>query len=338
MITDGLFREPAMRNESKLSSSPIDRRQFLQASGAIAAASAMPAIAAPTVESQSETLVQQLYGSLTDRQKSSICFDFDHELRSAVDNNWQIVKPRVGRFFNPDQRDLVKQIYTSLHSEEFASEAMRQINEDNRNGLDDCSVALFGEPGSGQFEFVLTGRHVTRRCDGDSVAGQAFGGPIFYGHASKQFNEGPDHKGNVYWHQAVSANKVFDALDGKQRKVALHKSSRYENGTKTVDLKQDVDTIDGLPVSDMTSDQQELVKATLKDLLGPFRKEDVDESMKLIDEAGGVASLRMAFYESEDVGRDKVWDVWQLESSNMVWYFRGDPHVHTWVRIDAPTA
>ena len=47
------------------------------------------------------------------------------------------------------------------------------------------SVAIFGEPGSGKFQFVLTGRHCTRRCDGDSVEGAAFGGPLFYGHAAK---------------------------------------------------------------------------------------------------------------------------------------------------------
>jgi len=30
-----------------------------------------------------------------------------------------------------------------------------------------------------------------------------------------------------------------------------------------------------------------------------------------------------------------VWDVWQLESPTMVWYFRGAPHVHVWVNIRA---
>jgi hypothetical protein len=32
--------------------------------------------------------------------------------------------------------------------------------------------------------------------------------------------------------------------------------------------------------------------------------------------------------------------VWQIEGPAMVWYFRGDPHVHTWVHIreSAPTA
>ena len=38
----------------------------------------------------------------------------------------------------------------------------------------------------------------------------AFGGPIFYGHAADGFNEGPTHPGNVFWPQAVAANKLFD--------------------------------------------------------------------------------------------------------------------------------
>jgi len=33
------------------------------------------------------------------------------------------------------------------------------------------------------------------------------------------------------------------------------------------------------------------------------------------------------------VGNDGVWDVWQLESPTMVWYFRGSPHVHVWVNL-----
>jgi hypothetical protein len=43
----------------------------------------------------------------------------------------------------------------------------------------------------------------------------------------------------------------------------------------------------------------------------------------------------MAFYKAGDIGKDGVWDVWQLEGPNMVWYFRGAPHVHVWVNIAA---
>ena len=99
------------------------------------------------------------------------------------------------------------------------------------------SIALFGQPGTGKFEFVLTGRHITRRCDGDSVRGVAFGGPIFYGHqAGDKDREAAEHPGNVFWYQAQRANQVFQALDGKQRDLALLGESRDEDGSDTVKL------------------------------------------------------------------------------------------------------
>ena len=66
-----------------------------------------------------------------------------------------------------------------------------------------CSV----RPGE-KFELVMTGRHMTIRCDGDRAEHVAFAGPIFYGHAASGFNEKPNHPGNVFWHQALAANKV----------------------------------------------------------------------------------------------------------------------------------
>jgi len=210
------------------------------------------------------------------------------------------------------------------------------MEEDTKGlGLADYSVALFGEPGTGAFEFVLTGRHCTARCDGDSVAGVAFGGPIFYGHqAGPTFEEKPDHPNNVYWYQAKRANEVFQALNGKQREQALLGDPRAEKATATIELKKKGE-LAGLPVAGMTKDQKHLVEKVLADLLMPFRKKDTDEAMRYIKGAGGVDSLFMSFYKNLDIGSDGVWDVWQLESPNMVWYFRGSPHVHTWVNIRA---
>ena len=73
--------------------------------------------------------------------------------------------------------------------------------------------------------------------------------------------------------------------------------------------------------------------ATLGDLLAPFRQADRDEVLRMIDASGGVEKLTMAFYSNEDLGNDGVWDVWKLESPNMIWYFRGSPHVHAWVNV-----
>jgi hypothetical protein len=279
----------------------------------------------------SETLVATLYNNLTGEQKQKIAFSFDDPLRSKVDANWMITPFKIAQFFTADQRAMIDEIFRGLHNPEFIDKVMYHIQED-AGGLGDYSVALFGTPGTGAFEFVLAGRHCTVRCDGDSVAGTAFGGPIFYGHASQRFDEAPDHPKNVYWYQAKRANQVFQALDGKQRTLALLADPREEKGTATVALKKPGEPIPGLPVSDMTRDQRELVDKVLADLLLPFRKKDADEAMKYIRE-NGVEKLTMSFYKNLDIGSDGVWDVWQLESPAMIWYFRGAPHVHTWVNI-----
>ena len=56
--------------------------------------------------------------------------------------------------------------------------------------------------------------------------------------------------------------------------------------------------------------------------------------MKLV-EAHGFDNLHFSYYKNLDIGSDGVWDVWQVEGPKMVWYFRGSPHVHTWVNIRA---
>jgi hypothetical protein len=323
------------------------RREFLKTTvTGVAAAAFAPLIAPLRAEpvagksaatgSQSETLVAAFHKTLTEPQRKAICFPFDHPLRSKVDNNWHITEQTLDKFFNKDQQAMIKEIFLGLHSPEYADTVFKQVEHDSgKDGFyGGSSVALFGEPGTGQFEFVLTGRHCTRRCDGDSVEGAAFGGPIFYGHAAKGFNEKPDHPGNVYWFQALRANEVFKALDGKQRQLALLGDSREEKGTDTVKLAGKNKELPGIPLTELSRDQKELVRKVMADLLAPFRQADADEAMKLI-EANGFDHLHMAFYKNQDVGKDGVWDVWQIEGPSMVWYFRGDPHVHVWVNVQA---
>ena len=342
-----------MRNESLLSSCPdcegTHRRDFLKTAllGGLGLA-ALPAVTEivptgsvmgalgklPSNGNSSESLVATLYKSLSEEQKKVVAFEFSHPLRSKVDNNWHITPVKIAEFFTPDQQAMIKEIFQGVHNPEYLDKVMAHMQEDD-GGLGNYSVAIFGQPGTGAFEFVLTGRHCTMRCDGDSVEGAAFGGPIFYGHASQSFNEKPDHPGNVYWYQGRRANEVFKALDGKQRAKALLGDPREEKATTTVSLRNKGEGLAGLPVSEMSRDQRELVEKVLSDLLLPFRKKDADEAMRYIRKNGGVDSLAMSFYKNMDIGNDGVWDVWQLESPNMLWYFRGSPHVHVWVNIRA---
>ena len=314
----------------------ISRRDFLRTTVAAAAASTVPAFAAVAEKAapKSETLVATLYKSLAEEQRKSLCFAFTDPLRLKVDNNWMINKSQKD-LLNADQQAMVRDIFNRLHSPEYAGRVMEQVVHDSEgDGFDGgTSIALFGEPGTGEFEFVLAGRHCTRRCDGDSVKGAAFGGPIFYGHAAGGANEKPDHPGNIYWYQAKRANEVFAMLDGKQREVALRGDARPEKGNKTVELSGTAKDMEGIAMSELSADQKGLVRKVLADVLAPFREEDRAESLRLIEPT--FDQLHMAFFKNHDIGKDGVWDVWQIEGPNMIWYFRGAPHVHTWVNIRA---
>lgn len=317
----------------------VTRRAFLKTTAAAVALLPFGAVteasdrAARTARKPSETLVTELYKSLNEPQRAAICFPFNDPLQAKIDNNWHITKTRVADF-SANQQELIREIVNGLHSPEYAEKVMKAIEHDNgEKGLGDCSVALFGEPGTGKFQFVFTGRHVTRRCDGDSVEGAAFGGPIFYGHQAADKDEEPaDHPGNAYWFQAKRANEVYQALDGRQRQMALRDKSRPERREQTVKLTGKTSGLDGVPVGELSRDQKELVRKVMADLLAPFRPADAAESMKLIEKSG-FDHLHMAFYKAQDLGNDGVWDVWQIEGPSMLWYFRGEPHVHTWVHI-----
>jgi len=316
----------------------VSRRTFLKGVGSaavVAAAGGLPLFATPRAAraADNDTLIAQLYGTLTEEQKKAVCFGWDHPKRMAIANNWHIVPQTIGDFYTADQQDLITQIFKNAHSPEWVEKRLQQMKDDSGGaGLKSYNIAIFGQPGSGKFEFVLTGRHLTLRQDGDSEPGVAFGGPIFYGHAAKSFNEDKDHEGNVYWYQALRANEVYKALDGKQREKALISGPVPAESPKLL-VSRPAEQRKGMLVGEMTRDQRELVQKVLADLLAPMNTKDRGEAERYLKANGGVESLHMGFYSADDIGNDGVWDVWRLEGPTMTWYFRGHPHVHTWVYI-----
>lgn len=322
------------------SPTPIDRRQFVQQSalGAAALATlAWPQVgrSAGTAEPVAETLVQRLYASLTPTQRQKICFAWDHIdpdrglLRTRIANNWQITEPSINEdFYTGEQKSLVREIFQGIIQPDWHAKFDQQLNDDAGGWGNDQSIAIFGEPGQGKFEFVLTGRHMTLRCDGNSADHVAFGGPIFYGHAAQGFDEEPNHPGNVFWHQALQANAIFKMLDGKQQKIALLADSPDESA---VGFRPD--SYPGLAVREMSADQKAEVQKVLKTLIEPYRQSDQDEVVACLESQGGLDACHLAFYKDADIGSDQVWDNWRLEGPAFVWYFRGSPHVHVWVNV-----
>jgi hypothetical protein len=321
----------------------VSRRQFVRTVGAGLVAASAPILGrrafadgaakvGPSPSAAAETAVARFYQTITPEQRKVICFPFDDPKRSRVENNWAIVKPTIDEL-KPDQQALCREIMKNLCSEEGYERFMKQMDDDD-GGFEHYHVAVFGEPGTDKpFEWVLTGRHDTLRADGNSVEGAAFGGPIFYGHAADGHdNEDPKHTHNVWWYQGEQANKIFQTLDEKQRAQALVAKAERENSA-VIKLKGSRLAQTGLDISGLDGQQKAMVRDLVEMGLRPFRAFDAAEVRECLDVNGGVDRLRLTFFKEGDIGDDGVWDIWKLEGPAFSWYFRGSPHVHTWLNV-----
>ena len=276
---------------------------------------------------QAETMVKTLYASLSPRQRATLCMSWDSPLRSKVQANWFIVPQKV-RDLTADQKEMVRGILRGVTTEEWYPQILKQMDGDGQ-GLDNYSIAMFGDPEKSKFERVITGRHVTLRADGHSNANAAFGGPIFYGHAPKD-TEDKGHPGNIYWKQGEKANAVLAALDPKQRDIALLAKAPSEDLIK---LQGGSGMFPGIAIGALSKDQKRLVEETMHSLLSPYRPSDAADVMRDIAANGGLDQVHLSFYKQDALGQPGIWDIWRLEGPSLVWHFRGAPHVHTWVNV-----
>jgi hypothetical protein len=291
--------------------------------------------------------VAALYRSLSDQQRQRVCFDWDYRettghrrglLRTFVSNNWQITPQTINSdFYTREQKGIIYDVFRGILSPEWHARFLRQLRDDTggRPWGDSQSIALFGRPGTEHFEFVMTGRHMTIRADGNTTPNVCFGGPIFYGHAASGNNERVGHPGNIFWEQARQANLVYRMLDGRQQRLALVETRPAESA---VAFRGTRGQFPGIPVTELSRDQKEELQRVLRLLLQPYRREDQDEAMECLQRQGGLDRCSLAFYREGDIGNDGEWDNWRLEGPAFVWYFRGEPHVHVWVNVaDDPT-
>lgn len=319
----------------------LSRRDFLRVSAAALPAAAW-AKADAFAADPPETIVQNLYQSLTEKQRGVISFPWDHEdktrglLRCHLSNNWRITKPAIkSDFFSAAQQEMIRRVFEGIVNPDWIERFDKQFKDDLGGYGVAQSIAIFGQPGQGKFEFVLSGRHGTIRCDGNSMDHVAFGGPILYGHAASGYFEKSNHPGNVFWHQSVMANNLYKVLDGKQQKQALLPAAPDE---AEIAFQGKEGKFPGLPIRDLSPDQKDHMQKVLQKLMEPYRQSDQDEAVACLKAQGGLDGCSLAFYQDDDMGNDGIWDNWRVEGPAFIWHYRGAPHVHVWVNVaDDPT-
>lgn len=291
----------------------------------------------------SDSLPLQLYKSLTDEQREKVCLAANHPRRQYVDNWWYIhPEHRIPTTFNKDQQELIKKIFDSLHSADHQAAVNEQVLLDQYGEEKNAPAAgFFGTPGDADFEFIFTGHHVTRRCNAHSNKGTGFGGPIFYGHyphpqtnMRENFNEAKEHPGNPYWYQGKLFNRFVEALNAQQQQTGL--VSIEPRSEKPNEVISRSNKSPGLKCAELSADQKKLFIETMRGMLAMFRQDDVDATIAAIEKRNLVEQLNVSWYAGKyDIGSDKVWDTWQIEGPEMVWYFRGYPHIHCYFHLKA---
>ena len=322
----------------------IDRRTFLQGLGgsALAAASwGLPGTRLAARTASAEALAIELLRGMSEPQRAEVAFPWDHVdgerglLRARVAANWNVTKPTVDSdFFTSDQRALIRAIYEQLIDPAWHERYDRK-GVDDAGGWDrHLSIALFGDPATGPFQFLMSGRHLTLRAGGQADPRVAFGGPIFYGHAtgtwwSGRFVERSHHPGNVFFPQAVAASGLFDLLDGTQRERAHIREvpEEFDIGFSAAGAQR------GLPLSQLSPDQLEEASRLVEILVEPFREHDRAQVHAALAAQGGLADSSLSFFEPWYRGGDDLWDGFRLEGPSLTWHFRGAPHVHVWAHV-----
>jgi len=341
----------------------IPRREFLRTTAAAVGGSILSATTAPGAEPESATdkAVKALYDSLTHPQRKVMCFDWDKQgdygglpLRLHVTNNWAVSPIAVGSL-NGDQQLLVQHIFESVLEPGWTDKLHQQAKDDTgRTWKEDRKIAIFGVPGSGRCQCVISGFHLTFRAGDERPSTAAFGGAICHGHQPGGFHEKPGHPGNIFWYQAQEAHRLYQILDGRQQQASLVLQGMpyYEfNGQidRTPILPQSqfdramepdvrfrgekVAKLPGLPIAELTGDQKRSMQQLLASLLAPYRPRYRDEVLKCLAKQGGIEACRLTFYKERTLGKEGEWDNWRVEGPAFVWYFRGFPHVHLWIHV-----
>jgi hypothetical protein len=331
---------------------PVDRRGFIRVVGGAATVAAAAGIAAPAARAAfpppaqaaqpannprpAEALIRELHSTLTPAQQQQVVHPWDHRqgnnmpTRLRMFNAAIFPNANIGRAYTPAQRDLVQQILRAISSgEDGYTQLSRDGTWDGSGSLDNCGAYIFGNPTQGRYSWVFTGHHLTVRCDGNSEPGAAFGGPMYYGHSPNGYSAR-----NCFYYQTQAVRRVFDSLSARQRDTAvIRQGPSPGEQMPSVTFRPAGQAHPGLPSSELSADQRQLVEQVMRTILSPYRQQDGDEVMEIIRRNGGLERLHLAFYRDPGSNDDARWHFWRLEGPGFVWNYRILPHVHCFVNI-----
>ena len=226
---------------------------------------------------------------------------------------------------------MIKHIFEGIIKPDWHKRIDKQLEDDAGGYGEQQSIAIFGKPGD-KFEFVMTGRHMTIRCDGNSADHVAFGGPIFYGHAAERLQREAEPPGQRLLAPGPGGQQGL--RDARRQAAQAGPGRQAAARSKPWPSKAPADSFPGIrgrrPVE---RSEGAGARKCLQSWSSRIARAIATRPLSCLEAQGGLDKCSLAFYREGDIGNDKVWDSWRLEGPSFVWYFRGAPHVHVWVNV-----
>ncbi|MFT5302275.1 MAG: hypothetical protein ACI87E_002427 [Mariniblastus sp.] len=234
--------------------------------------------------------------SLDEKQRQTVGFEFDHELRK----DWQFIPmERKGLGFNdlqPDQRLLALSLVQSALSHRGFSTTMKimaleQVLHELENNApkrdpEKYHVFMFGKPSiESTWGWRIEGHHLSISftiVDGQSVVTT----PAFFGSNPGEVKTGKLAGLRVLGQEEDLGRALVKQLSVEQKKTAILEGKAPRDVINGPGRKASPLTPSGLPAEKMTDSQKKLLRDLIGTYVGKFRSELEEADWKKVENAG----------------------------------------------------
>lgn len=319
----------------------MNRRELLKAGATVgslaaAATAARYAVLAPPPRrdgSSHDELAAQIHAELATSTAVGACFDFDHPLRQVHNRGVRLggLTVNAATLSWHARRALA----TILREQLSAAGSERLLSQfpTSFSGVNFLQLLMFGTPGRGPWQILLSGIHLNLRVGSAISQGTAFGGVQVYG--DQRGNEQPGLPGNVFRYQMLTAHELITRLTPAQRRAIRVAQAPAQT---CIAVQGRSGRFDGLAIADMPIRARRQAHAVVARILENYGDAGAAYAWQCLNRSGGVDNLHFADYDVDFEGgrhaADQPSQIFRLEGPGAVFYFRGEPHVHAFISIE----
>ncbi len=302
----------------------------------VAAAAARYAVLSPSTTptgASIDELGARIYGGLSSAARAQGCFDYHHPLRQMHNRGLWLGGLAVNAATM--SWDARRSLATLLREQLSAAGYERLLSQFPNvfSGVNFLQLRVFGTPGGGPWQILLSGIHLNLRVGRAESAGTAFGGPQVYG--DQRGNERLGLPGNVFGYQLHTAHDLISGLTPAQRRAIRVAQAPPQT---CIAAQGRGGRFDGLPIADLPVRARRLATTVVAGIMENYGEAGAADAWNCLRANGGVDGLYFADYDVDFQGGrhagDKPSQIFRLEGPGAVFHFRGEPHVHAFTLVE----